>query len=113
MSLRDSQWEFAKDVRRLLAFIETKTKLTISLGEVYRTKEQQLMYLEEGKSKTMNSLHRDRLALDLNFFLGEELTGKKEDLQPIGDFWESLNKLNRWGGNWDFYDAAHFERKRG
>jgi len=80
-------------------------------GELFRTKEQQKIYLDSGKSKTINSKHLLNLAIDLNFFnLEGELTYKKKDLQWIGDFWESLNDKNEWGGNWKFLDTPHFQR---
>nr|WP_223154740.1 hypothetical protein [Campylobacter concisus] len=29
----------------------------------------------------------------------------------MGNYWESLNTLNRWGGNFkNFIDVPHFER---
>ena len=42
-----------------------------------------------------------------------------EILEPLGRFWESLDKKNRWGGNFDkdftlpdpFKDVGHFERE--
>jgi hypothetical protein len=80
-------------------------------GELFRTTEQQEIYVKEGKSKTMNSNHLKRLAIDLNFFKDGQYITSKEALQQLGDHWESLNPQNRWGGNYKtFTDTPHFER---
>lgn len=81
-------------------------------GELFRTPEQQRIYVETGRSKTMNSNHLRRLAIDLNFFRDGKLIYDKAALQKVGDFWESLHKQNSWGGNWNsFKDVPHFERR--
>ena len=110
MSMSDEQWIFLQDVALLI--LEAK-RLGIKLtgGELYRTEYQQAKYMEEGKSKTMNSNHLKRLAIDFNFFINGELTYDKERLQRLGDYWESLDDANRWGGNFkSFIDVPHFER---
>ena len=113
MSLSDQQFAFMKDVCLLLQFVINKG-WKVTGGELDRTVEQQKLYVESGKSKTMQSLHLDRLAIDLNFFSPEgNLTYKKEELQFIGDFWESLSPQNEWGGNWtSFIDTPHFQRNK-
>lgn len=114
MSLLREQVAFQRDIRKLFDFIESRG-LTFTFGEVYRTREQQEIYVKTGRSKTMNSQHLKRLAVDLNFF--KEYDGNyiiienRHELQPIGDYWESLSPQNEWGGNWHFYDGGHFQRK--
>ncbi|MGB0955051.1 MAG: glycoside hydrolase family 19 protein [Panacagrimonas sp.] len=91
----------------------------VSGGELYRSSEQQALHVKNGRSKTMNSQHLKRLAVDLNFFRpkpggGLELTCDVETLRPLGDFWEGLDAANRLGGNWSsFKDTPHFERREG
>ena len=81
-------------------------------GELYRTPEQQQIYVKTGRSKTMNSYHLRRLAIDLNFFKDGKLCYDIEALRPVGVFWESLDTKNSWGGNWNsFKDVPHFERR--
>lgn len=113
MSLSDQQFEFAKDIALLLNYIERKG-WKVTFGEAWRTQEQQDIYLDEGKTTVSHSKHQDRLAIDLNFFHPDTgYTASKEDVQPFGDFWESLNDHNKWGGNWDsFQDTPHFQRNR-
>ena len=83
----------------------------ITGGELFRTVEQQQIHIKAGRSKTMNSLHMKRCAVDLNFFKEGRLVWDKQQLAPIGAYWESLNPKNRWGGNFkSLVDVPHFER---
>ncbi len=110
MSTVNEQWAFLQDVAKL---IQKAAELGITLtgGELYRTPEQQEIYLKTGKSKTSKSKHLERKAIDLNFFIDGKLTYDKKAIQPLGDYWESLNPANRWGGNFtSFTDVPHFER---
>ncbi len=112
MTLREAQWEFLKDLKMLLNFIEMKG-YSATGGELQRTLEQQQMYVNMGRSKTLNSRHIQKLAIDLAIFdqQGNWLQDKNR-LQMFGDYWESLNDENSWGGNWKtFLDTPHFERK--
>lgn len=110
MSLVKEQNEFLKDVARLIDYATNKG-IVLTGGELFRTKEQQSIYVNTGKSKTFNSNHLRRLAIDFNFFIDGVLTYEKEKIQCLGDFWECLNpEKNRWGGNWKFVDTPHFER---
>lgn len=111
MSLSDTQWEFLKDVSLLIQYAERKG-VKMTGGELYRTEDQQQIYIDAGKSWTMDSKHLQRLAIDFNFFIDGDLTYKKSALQFLGDFWESLHPNNTWGGNWgrQHNDTPHFER---
>lgn len=92
--------------------------LIVTAGELYRTSEQQALYIKNGRSKTMSSQHLKRLAIDLNFFQESpdgslKLTYDGDNVRQLGAYWESLDPaVNRWGGNWSsFKDAPHFERR--
>lgn len=111
MSRVDDQFEFAKDVARLVAYI-TNQGYKVTFGEAYRTVEQQQIYVKNGRSKTMNSRHLDRMAVDFNIFKGDKLLSTVAELELFGKYWESLNPKNRWGGFWNsFKDLPHFERR--
>lgn len=111
MSLVAEQQAFLLDVCRLVAFA-TKQGFVVTGGELFRTPEQQEIYLKTGRSKTMNSLHLKRCAIDLNFFKDGKLVYDTTVLAPVGAYWESLSKKNSWGGNWkSFKDVPHFERR--
>lgn len=111
MSMVAEQAKFLQDVCKLVAYA-TEKGFTVTGGELFRTAEQQKIYVETGRSKTMNSNHLKRCAIDLNFFLGGNLTYDVVVLRPLGVYWKSLDAKNDWGGFWtSFKDAPHFERK--
>lgn len=120
------QQKFTKDIA-LLIKRATELDVKLSFGEAYRTIDQQLLYyygmnvrtedkrlnLLSGKtrSKTLYSNHMKRLAVDFNFFINNKLTYTDPLIEELGQYWESLDMHNRWGGNFKgFYDAPHFER---
>lgn len=116
--LRDAQFEFTRHIGYLINFAYANG-FTLSFGEAFRTEYQQKEYLRTGRSQTLDSYHLKRLAVDFNIFvdgyyLFSDKSRKTQDIEivkPLGQYWESLSKLNRWGGNFksldDFY---HFER---
>lgn len=129
MELVAIQWEFVRNITKLIKFIEEHDK-AVTFGEAHRPYELHLLYLfglsieeiggtvrfttTKQKAHTKTSKHLKRLALDLNFFNindnGEyQLTYEVSDLKEIGDFWESLNINNVWGGTWKFPDVTHFQ----
>lgn len=110
MSLVSEQAAFLMDACRLVAHA-TAVGFVVTGGELARTVEQQTIYVRTGRSKTMDSDHIRRLAIDLNFFRNGELVYDREQLASVGAFWESLHPKNRWGGNFKtFKDVPHFER---
>jgi peptidoglycan L-alanyl-D-glutamate endopeptidase CwlK len=117
MSLGQEQELFAKDVALLLAKA-WELGFAVRLGEVQRPLEMQQIYVKTGRSKTMNSMHIKKCAIDLVLLLNSKVCGRLEIL-PLGQYWESLSSKNRWGGSWrglvdsgksSFVDAPHFER---
>ncbi len=110
MSNVAEQAAFLLDVTRLINKA-TELGFVVTAGELYRTPEQQEIYVKTGRSRTMNSLHIQRRAVDLNFFLNGKLTYDKATLAPLGAYWESLHPLNSWGGNGvKLVDTPHFSR---
>ena len=106
MSLGAEQEKFTRDFVKLLskAF---DLGYEVRLGEVQRPVEMQELYVRTGRSKTMNSQHLKKLAADIHFIKDGQVCYPQE----LGDYWESLAKVNRWGGNWkSFKDKPHFER---
>ena len=111
MTLGQNQEKFAQDLVKLLNHL-IDNGYTVRIGEVERTQAQQEIYTKEGKSKTSNSMHLKRCAADLHIFKNGEWLQSKTQLQSIGDYWESLDQNNRWGGNFkSFIDTPHFERQ--
>lgn len=117
MSLVNKQWEFLKNVAKLIQFAEKKGyKLTG--GELYRSADQQKIYLQNGQTLNAYSKHQERLAIDLNLFIGNVYITDTALYKELGEFWTSLHPRNRWGGDWNrngilsderFLDGNHFE----
>lgn len=121
MKLSNHQFEFLKDVAVLIDFIANVKKYKVTGGWLERNKLIQRILVDKGLSKTMDSNHLKKLAIDLNIFIGsivltnklkKYLTFKETQiLDEIGVFWENLNPLNRYGGFFkSIYDPGHFER---
>ena len=99
MSLSILQRKFSYNVAKLIIYIYDELHMSCSHGESWRTPEQAKLYYEQRKG-SLNSLHCDRLAIDLNLFdqNGNYLT-KTEDYAKICAYWKSLDPANRWGGD--------------
>ena len=111
MSIIQEQDAFLQDVAQLILFCKSEG-IAVTGGELFRTPEQQQIYIKTGRSKTMNSKHLSRLAIDLNFFIDGELCYDVEKLSKVGKFWETLSPKNSAGMFWkSFKDLPHFERR--
>jgi hypothetical protein len=117
MSLVAYQAEFTLDACRLIVKA-TELGFVVTFGECHRPQEMQDIYVRTGRSKTRTSQHGKRLAIDLNLFRDGKLC-TREQVKPLGDWWEAQHPKNRWGGNWrgqvdahksSFIDVPHFER---
>lgn len=111
MSLVAQQDAFAQDLSKLILHIKSQN-YSCTFGETYRTQQQSEWYAARGMG-IKDSLHCQRLAVDLNIFKPDgSLITTVADYKPFGEYWQSLNKLNRWGGIFSRPDANHFERRR-
>ncbi len=111
MSLSNEQAAFLLDACTLIQYA-TQLGFNVTGGELSRTPEQQAIYIKTGRSKTFNSMHLQRCAIDLNFFKDGKIIWDRGILEPIGAYWETLSPKNRWGGNFkSLVDCPHFERK--
>lgn len=109
MRLVEQQAMFSHDVANLILYIYEQG-FNCTLGEAHRTSEQAQWYAMRGIG-IKNSLHCQRLAIDINLFSPSwDYLTKYEEYEPFGRYWESLDPLNRWGGNFKIVDANHFER---
>lgn len=86
----------------------------LSDGEAYRTPEQAALNAARGTGIS-NSLHTKRLARDVNLFKDSSLDADEDVYQPdseayrpLGEKWESMHPLNRWGGRFSRPDGNHF-----
>ena len=106
MTLGEHQEHFSRDVVKLMTKA-LELGYEIRMGECQRSEEQQRLYIKQGKSTTMNSMHIKKCAIGLHFTKNGELMYPSE----LGDYWESLDPINKWGGHWkSFVDKPHFQR---
>jgi len=125
-TLVEHQQIFTQNVA-LLILKANSLGINLTFGEAYRTLDQQELYfygktvrtedcrLElisvNKRTRTMKSNHLNRLAVDFNFFIDGILAYTNPLVYELGSYWEGLDPLNRWGGNFkNFFDAPHFER---
>lgn len=124
MSLREKQSIFAINISKLIIWAYDNG-YEITTGEAYRTKSQQLLYFmgykllvvgsalklakTSHKSRTMNSKHLKKLAMDLNVFKDGRLldSNDKKLFKPLADYWRALNIQNESGYDWG-WDLGHF-----
>lgn len=106
MKLSEKQAVFTQNVAMLLLWAH-RLGFDVTLGECYRTPEQAALNAKRGVG-IANSLHIQRLAIDLNLFRGGLYLIRTEEYAALGAFWKSLDPLNRWGGDWKKPDAFHF-----
>jgi hypothetical protein len=113
MGLISEQSAFLEDACLLIGYARLN-RFIVTGGELERTKEQQDIYVKEGKSKTNDSKHLVRCAIDLNFYklVNSEyvIVLDRDALTHIGKYWENLNPKNRAGMFFNFVDTRHFER---
>lgn len=109
MSLSAKQQRFTECVATLIAYAVSRG-YGLTFGDAYRDPRLHGPFGERkpGSYAAASSVHKLRLAVDLNLFVdGEYITsGDHYAYQELGTFWESMDKDARWGGHFD--DANHF-----
>ena len=102
-NLVQKQIRFTKAVAGLLNKVSDFGFDGVTFGETYRPPETAKLYASM-KIGIANSLHTQRLAVDLNFFKNGVYVSDTEKLRGIGEWWESQG--GTWGGR--FKDGNHF-----
>lgn len=112
MTLRQKQSLHVRLVAKLIEYA-TSQGYELTWGEAWRTPEQAAINAKKGVG-IRNSLHMDRLAVDLNLFRDGCFLSSSDDHRPLGEYWESLHELCVWGGRWgdgNHYSITHGGRK--
>ena len=94
-SLREKQTRFVWMVADLLQYAKS-IKFELTLGDAYR--DDRCMYGQPF------SLHKKRLAIDLNLFIDGQYMASSTAHKPLGEYWESIG--GSWGGR--FNDGNHY-----
>ncbi len=135
MALSEKQKIFTFNIHRLIEYA-FKNGFELTFGEAFRVQEQiwlnfygysivntngNLSLIKKTPtSKTLESRHFQRLAVDFNIFKDSILINDPKIIQPLGEFWMSLNTDNVWGGDWNrnhsvldesFKDPYHMEMR--
>lgn len=111
MTLREQQSLFVRLVGVLIEWAYQQG-YELTFGEAYRTPEQAARNALIGVG-TRNSLHVERLAIDLNLFIDGVFQHDSAAHKPLGDYWKSLHPLCRWGGDFKRPDGNHYSMTRG
>lgn len=106
MTLGDKQRKFTQLLAGLLRRAH-EMGYEVTLGETYRPPETAALYAKQGRGAA-NSLHTQRLAIDLNLFRNGQYLTDSEDYRALGDWWKSQNELCCWGGDFNRPDGNHY-----
>lgn len=101
-TLRQKQSRFAQMVADLI-IQAAAMGYEVTLGEAYRSPEEAQRLASAGRG-IVNSLHTQRLAIDLNLFKNGNFLATSDAHKPLGEWWES--KGGTWGGR--FGDGNHY-----
>ncbi len=107
MKLSAKQQRFTECIATLIAYAVSRG-YAFTLGDGYRDPRVHGAFGVKGSYAAASSVHKLRLAQDLNLFIdGAYITdGGHPAYIELGELWESLDQMARWGGR--FKDANHF-----
>lgn len=106
-SLGQKQRRFVRMVADLILFAY-RSGYELSFAEAYRPPDVAELYARQGRG-IRNSLHCERLAIDLNLFRDGQYLDSTEAHRPLGEYWESIG--GTWGGR--FQDGGHYSLAHG
>ncbi|EPN2803323.1 M15 family metallopeptidase [Serratia marcescens] len=104
MKLSEKQQLFSTLIAQLILWADDRG-YRVTLGEAYRSPEQARLNVQQGKG-IANSLHTQRLAIDLNLFINGEYQTDSAAYAPLGEEWERMG--GSWGGRFSRPDGNHF-----
>ena len=105
------------DLQRVFNEAIKDSPLDFSITQGLRTKEQQKVLFDAGKSQTMNSRHLTGKAVDIAVIREGEVTWYFKYYQLVSDHIKKVAKELgievAWGGDWaSFRDGPHYELHR-
>lgn len=107
MGLRQRQSEFAQAVALLIQKAD-ELGYEVTLGDAFRDSRVHGDFGIKQAYGRANSVHKLRLAIDLNLFKDGEYLSKTEDHRILGKWWVKTFKEYDavWGGKWN--DGNHY-----
>jgi hypothetical protein len=111
VTLRQKQSLFARHAA-LLILEAYELGFEVTLGEAWRSPEEARRLAGTGAG-IAQSVHTQRLAVDLNLFKGGVYLTGTEDHRPLGEWWERQHDLARWGGRFRRADGNHYSFTHG
>jgi hypothetical protein len=106
VTLRERQSLFVRLVAKLIDFAYANG-MELTFGECWRTPEQARRNADSGRG-VLNSLHTERLAVDLNLFVAGVFIDSSEGHRRLGEYWKTLHPDCRWGGDFRKPDGNHY-----
>lgn len=106
MTLSEKQRLFMLLLGRFLVWIHDQG-LEVVGGQLQRTQAEADRNAAAGTGIS-KSLHIKCLAIDLMLFIDGIYKTETEDYRALGEYWESLHTLCRWGGRFSHPDGNHF-----
>lgn len=107
MKLGTKQRLFTKLIAELITWAYAQG-YELTVGDAYRDPR---MFGNHGEKKgysASKSVHKIRLAFDLNLFIDGKYMTTTEAHKEIGDKWKSMHELCRWGGDFRRKDGNHY-----
>lgn len=106
MTLSEKQRLFAKLWGEFLVWIYQNGYEVVG-GDWHRTQAQAAINASTGAG-ILHSLHLLSLACDLSLFIEGVYQTETPAYTPLGEKWESMHPLCRWGGRFSKPDGGHF-----
>ena len=108
MKLGEKQELFAELIfTKLIPFIYSKG-YKLRPGDYFRDARTNGEYGEKKGYASAKSLHKLKLAFDLNLMLDGSYLSDTQDHEQFGAYWLSLDPLCRWGGSGGNNDGNHY-----
>jgi hypothetical protein len=105
-TLRQKQSRFARQAARLV-LKAYELGYEVTLGEAWRDPEQAALNAQHGTG-IKNSLHIEKLAIDINLFKDGRYLEDEEGHRELGAWWLTFGPDYRWGGNFAKKDFNHY-----
>ncbi len=109
-TLGQKQRRFAGMVGRLLVFAYERG-YEVTFGDAYRDPRVHGELGTKAGYGAANSVHKLRLAVDLNLFKDGKFLTATEDHAELGAYWESMG--GAWGGRFSNPDGNHYSLPHG